>query len=118
MFYKWGMNVRIRYSKVIQFQSRIIDFLPLPRVRDNPLSPLSAMFNALSFSGNLSPDSPAFSFRSGTQEKLSLPLISLSVSGSALANHLVTWVITVSEGAGLVLCTLSDFRLLHVISDI
>ena len=37
VFYKWGMNVRIRYSKVIQFQSRIID-LPLPRVRDNPLS--------------------------------------------------------------------------------
>ena len=68
VFYKWGMNVRIRYSKVIQFQSRIID-LPLPRVRDNPLCPVSAMFNALSLSGVLSPDSPAFSFRSGSQVK-------------------------------------------------
>ena len=68
VFYKWGMNVRIQYSKVIQFQSRIID-LPLPRARDNPLCPVSAMFNALSLTENLPPDGPAFSFRTGTQVK-------------------------------------------------
>ena len=69
VFYKWGIIIRIRYSKVIQFQSRIID-LPLPRVRDNPLCPVSAMFNALSLSGTLPPDSPAFSYRIGSQVKI------------------------------------------------
>lgn len=64
VFYKWGIYKLIRYANVIQFQSRIID-LPLPHVRENQLCPVSAMFNALSLTGNLSPDSPAFSYHSG-----------------------------------------------------
>lgn len=68
IFFKWGITVRIRYSKVIQFQSRIID-MPFPRVQNNLLCPVNAVFNALSLVGHVSPDNPALSYRVGNEVK-------------------------------------------------
>lgn len=61
-FLPWGALLHIRWSKVIQFQSRIFD-LPLPRLKSNAMCPVQAIFNCFQFTQGADLDGPAFVYK-------------------------------------------------------
>ena len=54
-----GVKVTIRWSKTDQFRSRR-RVIPLPRIKDHPLCPTQAIFNALRLTPAAPPEGPAF----------------------------------------------------------
>lgn len=58
-FNEKGLTVLIPWSKTDQFRNRK-RFLPYPRMKDHPLCPTSAVFNALNRSPSANPNGPAF----------------------------------------------------------
>jgi hypothetical protein len=68
LFFPWGIMLHIRWSKVIQSRSRTFD-LPLPRLRDNKLCPVQAIFNCFQLSQGASLDGPAFVYKSNSRLK-------------------------------------------------
>ena len=61
-FVQWGAMILIRWSKVIQFQSRTFE-LPLPRLKANSLCPVQAIFNCFQFTQDADLDGPAFLYK-------------------------------------------------------
>ena len=59
IFFPWGVLIHIRWSKVIQFQSRTFD-VPLPRLPGNVLCPVNALVNYLHLTCGAPPSGPAF----------------------------------------------------------
>ena len=58
-FHRWGVLIRIRYTKTIQFRERHVD-IPLPRIPNHPLCPVRAITHAFQFVPRTAPDTPAF----------------------------------------------------------
>ena len=69
LFYPWGILIHLRWSKVIQFQSRTFD-VPLPRLPGNVLCPVNALFNYLQLTSGASPSGPAFVYPVNSQHNL------------------------------------------------
>ena len=65
-FHPWGTQLRIRYSKTIQFKQREL-LIPLPRITDHVLCPTQALFLAFQRSSGASPSGPAMVYKSGSQ---------------------------------------------------
>lgn len=62
LFFPWGILVSIRWSKTIQFQSKTFD-IPFPRLKDNVLCPVQAVFNYQQQTLGAEMDSAAFTYR-------------------------------------------------------
>ena len=60
----WGIMIRIKWSKTIQFGERILQ-TPIPRLKGHPLCPVSAIVNAFSMSRSAPIDGPAFVIKKG-----------------------------------------------------
>lgn len=58
-FYPWGVLLRIRWSKVIQYQSNILN-IPLPRMDTSSLCPVKAIFHSFNLSSRAITTGPAF----------------------------------------------------------
>ena len=63
-FHPWGVMIRLRWTKTIQYSERVID-LPLPRLPDSPLCPVQAIFKAFTSSASAPADGPAFVYPCG-----------------------------------------------------
>ena len=62
LFFPWGLMLHIRWSKVIQFQSRTFD-IPFPRLKNNALCPVQAIFKYQQQTLGADINSPAFMYR-------------------------------------------------------
>lgn len=58
-FFPWGVLVRVRWSKTIQFREKEV-FVPLPRVPGSPFCPVTAISRAFAFTPGASDSSQAF----------------------------------------------------------
>lgn len=67
--FAWGVVMFVRWNKTIQFRQRTL-LIPLPRVRDSPLCPLTALRNAYTLTSEAEPYGPAFMYRQGTTLQL------------------------------------------------
>lgn len=65
-FFPWGVLLRIRWSKVIQYQTKTID-IPLPSMEQSVMCPVKAIFHSFKLSSRAEATGPAFMFldRSG-----------------------------------------------------
>ena len=59
LFFTWGVIVKVRWSKTIQFREREI-LIPLPRVTGSALCPMTAIVQAFSFTKHALSDCQAF----------------------------------------------------------
>lgn len=66
LFFPWGLLLHIRWSKVIQFQSRTFD-IPLPRMKNSVLCPVQVIFNYQQPTMGADMDSPAFTYRANNK---------------------------------------------------
>ena len=58
-FHPWGMMLRIKWTKTIQFKERCLD-IPIARFTGNPLCPVTATFHAFSATQGAPSCGPAF----------------------------------------------------------
>ena len=63
-FHVWGIMVLFRWSKTIQFQSRVLE-IPLPRLAGSALCPAQAVHMIYQRTKGASPSGPAFVTREG-----------------------------------------------------
>ena len=75
-FYSWGMVITVRWSKVIQFQDRVL-LIPVARIPGHPLCPVRALSDYFD-SCPVSADSPAFMVPSRKGQLTALTYSSLS----------------------------------------
>ena len=61
LFFPWGVMLHIRWSKVIQYNSKTFD-IPLPRIHNNDLCPVQAIFHSFELCKNASLEGPAFMY--------------------------------------------------------
>ena len=71
ILFHWGIMVKIKYSKTIQFKERVL-LTPLPLLQGHPLCPVTAITNALILSPGANPMGPAF-LASHTQNMTPFP---------------------------------------------
>ena len=57
--FKWGLALRVRWSKTIQFRDREL-LIPLPAMPSHPLDPVSAILKAFSLAPGAPDEGPAF----------------------------------------------------------
>lgn len=60
-FKKWGTLLILRWSKTIQFRERLLH-IPLPKVRNSPLCPTTALVRAHALCSGLGRNGPAFCY--------------------------------------------------------
>lgn len=67
-FFPWGVMLNIRWSKVIQYQSKTLQ-IPLPRMVTSSLCPVKAIFHCFSQTARANSGGPAFVFVSNGEFK-------------------------------------------------
>ena len=68
LFYPWGILIHLRWSKVIQYQTRTFD-IPLPRLSGNVLCPVTALIIYLHLTSGADLSGPAFVYPVNSQLK-------------------------------------------------
>lgn len=62
----WGVVLVVRWSKTIQFRQKHM-LIPLPKLPNSDLCPLSALHKAFQLTSSADPEGPAFMYVKGTQ---------------------------------------------------
>ena len=94
--FSWGVVMVVRWNKTIQFKQRTF-FIPLSRVNEAPLCPLTALANAYDLTRDAGPYDPAFMNRQWTNlmmltynkflQKLQLTLSAAGLNTENYAGH-------------------------------
>ena len=94
--FRWGVVMVVRWNKTIQFKQRTL-LIPLPRVNESPLCPLTALANAYDLTSDASPSDSAFMYREGAKlvmltynkflQKLQLTLSAAGLNTERYAGH-------------------------------
>jgi integrase len=68
LFHPWGVQLRIKWTKTIQFKERCLEF-PIPRAPRSLLCPVQALTHAFSLTADAPNSGPALVLHSGTGYK-------------------------------------------------